>query len=84
MYNDNRVRPLSTIARDIRRNWPNMYFGAVPYADAMGSLDSISDSYGYDSGESIVRYFLSNAAQWRGEDARRIKAELKAMVKRAR
>ena len=28
----------------------------------------------------IVRYFLSNATTWRGEDARRIKAELKALL----
>jgi len=29
----------------------------------------------------IVRYFLSNATTWRGETARRIKAELKQMLK---
>jgi hypothetical protein len=33
-----------------------------------------------DSAESIVAYFLSNAATWRGADARRIKAELKALA----
>ena len=75
------TRPLYEIAADIRRNWPKPYFGAVPYIQAMGDLNSISDNYGFDSGDSIVRYFLSNAATWRGEDARRIKAELKGMLK---
>ena len=75
------TRPLYEIAADIRRNWLKPYFGAVPYIEAMGSLNSISDNYGFDSGDSIVRYFLSNAATWRGEDARRVKAELKGMLK---
>lgn len=74
------TRSLSTIAREIRKTWPKVYFGAVPYLDAMSSLDSIDNNYGWDSGKDIVRYFLSNANTWRGEDARRIKAELKAML----
>ena len=74
-------RPLYEIAADIRKTWPKVYFGAVPYLEAMGSLNSITDNYGYDSGKSIVLYFLSNANTWRGEDARRIKAELKGMLK---
>lgn len=74
------TRPLYEIAADIRRTWPKPYFGAVPYIQAMGGLSNIKDNYGWDSGESIVRYFLSNAGTWRGEDARRIKAELKGML----
>lgn len=73
-------RSLSQIAREIRQTWSNVYFGAEPYLAAMESLDSINDSYFADSGRSIVQYFLSNAATWRGEDARRIKAELKGML----
>jgi hypothetical protein len=46
----------------------------------MSSLFDISDSYGMDSADSIVRYFLVNAKTWRGDDARRIKAELKGML----
>lgn len=75
------VRSLSTIAREIRQTWPKVYFGAVPYLEAMSTLDKVTDRYGMDPGEDIVRYFLSNATTWRGEDARRIKAELKAMLK---
>jgi hypothetical protein len=74
------TRPLSVIARDIRASWPKVYFGAVPYLQAMAQLGSINDKYYEDSARSVVNYFLANAGTWRGEDARRIKAELKAMV----
>ena len=75
-------RPLYEIAREIRRDWGSkVNFGAKPYLDAMGSLDKISDNYFYDSGESVVAYFLSNASTWRGDTARRVKAELKEMLK---
>ena len=74
-------RPISEIAREIRKVWPNPYFGAAPYLAAMRELTTIADAVGYDSGKSIVLYFLSNATTWRGDDARRIKAELKALTK---
>jgi hypothetical protein len=75
-------RSLSSIAREIRADWKKPYFGAVPYLDAMLSLDSVADPYYYDSGESIVRYFLANAATYRGETAKRIKLELKSILAR--
>ena len=74
------MRPLYVIAAEIKRVWTKPYFGAVPYIDAMRSMDSVQDNYYYDSGDSIVRYFLANAGTWRGDDARRIKAELKGML----
>ena len=76
------TRSLSEIAAEIRKDWGSkVNFGAKPYLDAMASLNSINDNYGWDSGKSIVLYFLGNAATWRGETAKRIKAELKAMAK---
>lgn len=77
-------RTLSAIARDISKHWPKPYFGAVPYLSAMFSLASINDAYYEDSGKSVVAYFLSNATTWRGDDAKRIKAELNKMLKTAR
>ncbi|QGH79769.1 hypothetical protein SEA_ANON_98 [Gordonia phage Anon] len=76
-----KVRTLSEIAGEIWATWTKPYFGAVPYLEAMQHIQGVEDKYGWDSGDSIVRYFLSNAGTWRGEDAKRIKAELKAMVK---
>lgn len=75
------ARPLYEIAREIRKTWTKVSPYAEPYLDAMSSLNSINDNYYFDSGKSIVLYFLSNANTWRGEDARRIKAELKEMLK---
>ena len=74
-------RPLHEIADDVRRHWPKPYFGAVPYLQAMRQLDGLNGEYGADSARSIVNYFLANAQTWRGPEARRIKAELKAMLK---
>jgi hypothetical protein len=74
-------RPLYQIASEIRKDWTKVYFGAVPYLDAMASLNSITDNYIYDSGKSVVLYFLANAQTWKGETAKKIKAELKAMCK---
>jgi hypothetical protein len=76
------ARPLHAIAREIQRDWAKPNFAAVPYLQAMRALDSISDKFYYDDAESVVRYFLSNATSWRGDKAREIKAELKAMLPR--
>jgi hypothetical protein len=78
------TRPISTIARDIRRDWIKPNYAAVPYLEAMQSLNLITDKYYYDSGDMVVRYFLSNATSWKGDKAREIKAELKAMLKGGR
>lgn len=74
------TRPLYEIAADIRRNWADVYFGAVPYLEAMERLDKLTDKIGWDDGETAVRYFLSNTKTWKGPEAHRIKNELRAMV----
>lgn len=75
------MRTLHEIAREIRKDWTKVNYAAKPFLDAMASLDSIEDKYHYDSGKSVVLYFLSNASSWRGENAKRIKAELRSMTK---
>ncbi len=80
------ARPLYEIAREIKKEWkdkngkPNVNYAAVPYLDAMSTLDKIEEPYFQDSGKSIVLYFLSNAAAFRGERAKAIKKELKEMA----
>ena len=74
-------RSLSVIAAEVRKDWKKPYFGAVPYLQAMMCLDKITDNYGFDTGKSIVLYFLANAGTWRGEVARRVKKELNAKAK---
>lgn len=75
------MRPLNTIAKEIRNDWKKVYYAAEPYLSAMSSMTSINQNYYYDSGNTIVLYFLANASAWRGDKARAIKSELKAMLK---
>lgn len=81
------VRSLATIAAEIESDWSARGKGvspyAVPYLDAMSTLNTMRDSYWADSAATIVRYFLANAGTWRGETARRVKAELNSMLKDA-
>lgn len=74
---------IAEIALMVRKDWKNVYFGAVPYLDAMGSLNSVNDNFYEDSASSIINYFLSNATTWRGEVARAVKAKLKQLVANA-
>lgn len=75
-------RTFQQIARDIKSVWLNVYFGAVPYLEAMLTLDTSdpNDVYMYDTAGDIVRYFLANAQTFRGADANKLKAELKSML----
>jgi hypothetical protein len=74
-------KSIAGLAAVIARDWKNVNFGAVPYLDAMRSLENISDTYGADSGKSIVAYFLCNAKTWKGDTAKAVKAELKRRIK---
>lgn len=65
------------LGMNIGQHWAN------PYLTTMLRLYGVTDlgtSYFEDNAASVVSYFLSNASSWRGETARRIKAELKAAV----
>jgi len=72
-------RSIRSIALDIRREWAKVNYAAKPYLEAMLELNSINDKYYEDSAKSVVLYFLSNAASFRGERAKALKAELKAL-----
>lgn len=76
------TRDLSDIAANIENAWPKVNYAARPYLDAMYSLKSINDDYYQDSAKSVVRYFLANASTFKGEAAKSLKTELKAMLKR--
>lgn len=73
-------RSIKVIAADVRAHWPKVNYAALPYLAAMETLDKITDDYYADSAVSVVSYFLANANSFRGDDARRIKAELKSML----
>ena len=81
------MRTIREIGMEINRDWQPPNYAAAPYLRAMieeeyESIDTPADySILRDSARSVVAYFLSNAGTWRGEAARRIKAELKGMLK---
>jgi hypothetical protein len=74
-------RPICEIAKEIKKDWTKPYFGAVPYLNAMLTLNKVTDSYGLDSAKSIIAYFLGNASTWKGEKARELKKELNKLIK---
>lgn len=79
------LRSIKVIAAEVEATWlPQVDYTARPYLDAMKTLDKITDSYYADTGFAVVSYFLANTSKWRGEDARRIKAELKDILKSAK
>lgn len=78
------ARPLYSVAAEIsadyRAKGKPVFYAAVPYVQAMGRLQDMSDHYYEDSAVSVVTYALSNLSTWRGETATRVKAELKAAL----
>lgn len=74
-------KSLPVLVKAIKADWKNVNYAAKPYLDAMACLGSVNEPYYEDSGKSVVLYFLANAGSWRGEVAKAVKAELKAMCK---
>lgn len=79
------MRKIYEIANDIEKEWNatsknGVYFGAVPYLQAMKSLSTIEDKYVLDSAETIILYFLSNASTFKGTKAKSLKEELKQIL----
>lgn len=73
-------RPLREIASEISSEWKTPHYSAAPYLAAMHTLTDRNSTYFQDSATSVILYFLSNASTWRGPVARRIKAELNAIL----
>lgn len=77
-------RDLNVVANEICRHiGPDVqkYPHAWPYAVALSQLHDLKDEYGYDDGVGIALRLLFNLSSWRGDDARRLKAELNKMIK---
>jgi hypothetical protein len=87
-------RTFSEIAQEVMNLWKAKYGKysrnlpwslqcAIPYLQAMLECDTTDKDAQYyaETVESVVVYFLANITSWRGDDAKRIKAELKSMLK---
>lgn len=86
----NTLRPLSAIAREmvpLLRALPESHmarWAGLAQAVPLLSLESIHDDYYSDSGQYVVACLLGNISGWRGEDAKRIRTELKAHLAQAK
>ena len=84
------TRPIYEIAEEIamdaqqhritKGQWPGWWNYSAQYVDAMLGITSIDDNYGYDTARSVVLYALSSLQYWKGDTARRVKAELKSIA----
>jgi hypothetical protein len=54
---------------------------AMPYLEAMLYLENIDDLFGCEPAREIIQYFLMNARGFKGPDARRLKNELKVILR---
>ena len=50
------TRPVFEIAREIKQVWQKPNFAAVPYLNAMHSINGIEDKYYFDTGLDDFRY----------------------------
>lgn len=87
MTNTTTLRPLHAIGREmvpLLRALPESHmarWAGLAQAEPICSLSTIHDAYGADSGQYVVACLLGNITGWRGEDAKRIRTELKAHLK---
>lgn len=85
------TRPVNKIAAEVdvifrqlkQQSNPFWVTSARPYVSAMLTMESFKGYYGIDSGIDIGKRFLVNTQAWRGEDARRIKDEIRQALKEA-
>jgi|TARA_R110002012_G_scaffold265956_1_gene449433 hypothetical protein len=88
-------RKINEIANEIKSDWKKVNYFSRPYLNVMLYIDSIDEDYkndgenglyripyllGHNDAKSIVTNFLVSANDWHGENARRIKKELKEMI----
>ncbi len=75
------TRPLYQIALEIDAHWPTPSPHAKAYLKAMRYLIGIEDAFSAGHARRIVRCFLLYSKEWQGEEAERIKAELRDLGK---
>lgn len=86
-------RELWAVAAEITVKWRYRPAAAEPHLTAMGAMRTMDDTYpdgaerpspvrfAQVSGRDAVRSFLEVSEDWHGPDARKIKAELRAMLR---
>ena len=74
---------IKQIAQYISIDWGSKVSpSAQPYLEAMKNIENLDDMHsGQENGAVIVSYFLANAHQWKGGNAREIKKYLGKLLK---
>lgn len=86
----NTLRPLSAIGAEmvpLLKALPEGHmarWAGLAQAEPLCFLETIHDDYFSDSGQYVVACLLGNITGWRGEDAKRIRTELKAHLASAK
>lgn len=75
------ARKIHEIAAEIEQLWKNVSPTARPYLSEMHNLEDKFSWVGCDGAQSIVTYFICNASGFKGPDARRIKQELRSIIR---
>jgi hypothetical protein len=65
-------------------NTPYYIIYSRPYLKEMLNMNGVTDPVGLEDGVMVILYFLNNAHNWRGPQARRLKAELNEMLEEAK
>jgi len=75
------TRSLKVIGTEIRADWRRVSEYAEEQLQGIEACENLSSRWLTGTGTDAVLGFLSNAHHWRGETARRIKSELRAMLR---
>jgi len=78
------MRPIYQIAREIQADWKNIgpYYDYLKPLFIYNKIDEADPKLGFKgAARSAVQSFLCNCSTWKGETAKRIKMELKEMLK---
>ncbi len=73
-------RSVYDISNEIKACWKNPNRNAADYHSHMKNIVHVGEDYYMDNALGIIHRFLLWARGWRGEDARRIKKELNALI----
>lgn len=76
-------RTIKAIVADITTTWGaekirTTGYAARPYLEALADIETAEETYGDEKAEHLVRYLLSNLTQFKGQQARVLKEELRA------
>jgi hypothetical protein len=72
---------LDQIAEIIYEDWgEDMGSRSIPHVEGVSNFESVDEWINHESGASMVAYFLSNAKEWKGVVAVKVKKHLQTLL----